>query len=282
MKLIISICFILLTTKAMSQTAFTIVNTGYADALDILSIEGGEFKKIRFNHAAFIIKHNNKTILFETGIGSKIQDEFDESMPLWAKPAFNFKYVKSLKKQLPNFHYDKILLSHAHWDHAAGLTDGLGTTPTISPEEHLELHPEHIAHHRTFPIHFKDNAPDKFKWTQSPYLHFKKHYDLFGDNKVILVPIPGHSFGSIGLIINGQKEKAFFVGDALWMEKQLDSLAHKACLASAIVDRDKKELSATIRKIKIMRDKYKYKIIPTHDASVHDKFKYFPEWTLMD
>ena len=265
-------------THVIGQTQFSIVKTGYADSFDFLSRESGDFKKLRFNHSAFVIKHNSKVMLFETGIGKNIDQEFRESMPFWAKPFFEYTLTNSLKSQIGNMKIDSIYLSHAHWDHAGGLTDNLGQRPTISKEEFQELDKNKLVHHRTFPIHFKNSRPKSFKWTHKPFLEFNKYFDPFGDGVIIFVPLPGHSFGSIGLILNGEEQKYFFVGDAIWVEKQLDGLNHKFCISSSIVDRNKEVLTSTLIKIKAMRDEHGYSIIPTHDSEIQDKIEYFPKW----
>ncbi|MDD0852035.1 MBL fold metallo-hydrolase [Halobacteriovorax sp. GB3] len=279
MKTILIFFIAIFCFHSSAKTSFTIINTGHAESLEMISISDGNFKKVRFNHAAFVIKHKEKTILFETGIGSNIHKEFKESMPFWARPIFHFTFIEGIKSQAPQLIYDHIILSHAHWDHAGGLTDNLGRRPLIGPDEIKEIQGNHIVHHRTFPIHFKDNHPISFQWTEKQYLEFEKHYDLFGDGVVILVPLPGHSYGSIGLILNGKKEKVFFVGDAIWLEKQLDLISHKALIPSYLVDRDKNKLTTSLEKIKRLRDKYKFRVVPTHDSKVHDTIGYYPLWT---
>lgn len=269
-------------TTLMAKTQFSIVKTGYADSFDVLSRESGEFKKLRFNHSAFVIKHDSKVLIFETGIGENIDEEFKHNMPFWAKPFFDYTFTKSLKSQIGDLKIDAIYLSHAHWDHAGGLTDDLGQRPTISVEEFRELDKGTLVKHRTFPIHFKNNTPKSFKWKNKKYLEFDKYYDPYGDGKIIFVPLPGHSFGSIGLIINGINKKFFFVGDSIWVEKQLDRVNHKFYISSTLVDRNKEVLTETLKKIKIMRDKYGYYIIPTHDSEAQDKLKYFPKWNIVE
>lgn len=266
------------TTSVIAETQFSIIKTGYADSFDFLSRENGDFKKLRFNHSAFVIKHNSKTMIFETGIGEHIDQEFQDSMPFWAKPFFKYTFTGSLKSQIGNIKIDSIYLSHVHWDHAGGLTDNLGQRPTVSNEEFKELDSEKIVNHRTFSVHFKNSQPKSFKWVNKPFLEFNRYFDPYGDGKIIFVPLPGHSFGSIGLVLNGETKKYFFFGDAVWVEKQLDELEHKFCVSSSIVDRDKKVLKNTLIKIKKMRDKHGFSIIPTHDSVVQDKIKYFPKW----
>lgn len=263
---------------SLAQTSFSIVNTGYADSFDFLSRENGNFVKRKFNHSAFVIKHNGKTILFETGIGENIDSEFNESMPFWARPLFHYNYVRSLKSQIGDIKYDFIFLSHVHWDHAGGLTDNLGTRPSIPKEELEELDKETLKVHRTFPIHFKNSKPKIFKWKKEKYLSFNKYFDPFDDGKLIIVPLPGHSFGSVGIIINGSQGKYFFVGDAVWVEEQIDTISHKFCVSSSIVDRNKKTLTKSIKLIKEMKEKYGFMVIPTHDSGVQNKLGYFPKW----
>jgi len=267
-----------LSNNILAKTQFTIVNTGHADSYDFLARECGDFVKRKFNHAAFVFKHKGKTFAFDTGIGANIENEFSESMPFWAKPFFGFESGSSLKQQLPNQSYDYIFLSHAHWDHTGGLTDKLDG-PLYLPEEELkEISNEHRVDYRTFPIHLKDVRPKVFKWTNKKFLNFEKHYDPFGDKKFVFVHLPGHSFGSIGLLVTIDEHKLFFVGDAVWTVKQLDDIDHKFFLASKIVDRDKEVLKESMKKIKYIQDSLGYQIIPTHDAEAHDKLGYFPKW----
>lgn len=257
---------------------FAIVKTGHSDSFDFLSRAGGNFKKRTFNHSAFLIKHKDKLIAFDTAIGSQIEQEYAKAMPFWTKLFFSFEYTKGLKFFIEGTTIDKIYLSHVHWDHAGGLTDNLGPPPIIAPEELKELKDKYFISHATLRAHFKDHKPTSFEWKNEPFLNFKKHYDPFGDGKIIFVHLPGHSFGSMGMILNGDKDKYFFVGDAIWVEKQLEKPDHKFYLSSCIVDRNREQTMESIKKIKTMRDKHGFTIIPTHDSERQDPLGYFPQW----
>lgn len=277
-------CFFTLTTLLIIQinifasTKFSIINTGHAESYDFLARECGDFERRIFNHAAIIITHKNKTILFDTGIGKNIDAEFEESMPFWAKPFFNYTYIASVKEQLPYQKYDYIFLSHAHWDHTGGLNENLNGPIMLPKEEKDEISDKHRVAHRTFKTHIDKKRFHEFQWKHEKYLNFDKYYAPFNDKSVVFVHLPGHSMGSIGLILNSNKEKFFFVGDAVWTEEQLNKEQHKFYLSSQIVDRDRKQVLESMKKIKYMRDQLNYKIIPTHDEVVQRQFGYYPKW----
>ncbi len=272
---------ILITILAMSAVAsgakFTIIKTGSAKSLEALIYEDGSlFKTMEVNHSGFLIEEDGKYLLFETGLGEEIDSQFSSDMPFWAKPLFDYKKGISIKQQLKNkYNIEKIILSHSHWDHASGIKDFPQTTALVSEEEIHEI--EHIVANRTFPSQFSGAKVDQFKWTMGNYEGFEKYYDITGSGNLILVPLFGHTDGSVGLFLIGEKKKYFFVGDSIWTTRQLNPPQSKAFISSKLVDTNKKETFKQIKVIKDIQDKG-YEIIPTHDYYLQEELGYFPNW----
>ncbi|RZF21624.1 MULTISPECIES: MBL fold metallo-hydrolase [Halobacteriovorax] len=277
MKLLITI-FLMINLYANEEyPRFSIIKTGTAKSLEgLIYEEGSLFKTMMVNHAGFLIQHQGKTILFETGLGEEVDYQFKNDMSWWAKPLFAYKKEQSIKKQLNNkYTIESIILSHAHWDHASGLRDFPNAKVIISKEEEHEV--KHPVANRTFPTQFKDVKTQSFQWKEESYLNFKKHYDYFGDGTLIFVPLFGHTHGSLGLILNSKDKKYFFVGDAIWTTRQLRPIQNKAAISSILVDTDKELTRKKIDEIKKMQDRG-FIIIPTHDYYLHNKLGLFPKW----
>ncbi|WP_412463270.1 MBL fold metallo-hydrolase [Halobacteriovorax sp. RT-2-6] len=279
MKYFFTVLLALNILAASEAPRFSIIQTGTAKTLEALIYEEGSlFKTMMVNHAGFLIENKGKYILFETGLGDDVHDQFALDMSWWAKPIFAYHKLDSIKDQIKD-HYkiENIILSHAHWDHASGLIDYPEITTLVSEEEmHEVIHP---TPNRTFPSQFKNIKTKAFKWKEEEYLSFHKYYDVFGDRNVIIVPLFGHTHGSLGIILNNAKDgkKYFFVGDAIWTTRQLSPLQNKPYLSSKLVDTDKAMARKKIEIVKLMQQKG-YIIVPTHDFYVHESLGYYPKW----
>ena len=113
---------------ALPQVGFSIIKTGkVAVAERLLLPDGSMSKKIDTNFSAFLIKHKNDYVLFDTGLGRKIEEQYDQDMPYWQRPFFKFdKPVLPARKQLDDAGFapvQKVIVSHSHWDHAGGVQD---------------------------------------------------------------------------------------------------------------------------------------------------------------
>jgi glyoxylase-like metal-dependent hydrolase (beta-lactamase superfamily II) len=114
----------------------------------------------------------------------------------------------------------------------------------------------------------------------APYHGFDKSIDVFGDGKVVLVPMFGHTPGSIGMFLTTDSGKRFFFcGDAVWRAEAVTDASPKFWLASLIVDTDREQTHRTIEQ---MRDLVKQDpglvVVPAHDEKVQSALGYFPQW----
>jgi glyoxylase-like metal-dependent hydrolase (beta-lactamase superfamily II) len=112
------------------------------------------------------------------------------------------------------------------------------------------------------------------------YEGFDLSLDLFGDGSLVLVPLFGHTPGSMGVFLTVSSGRRFlFVGDVSWSAAAVAQGQPKFWAARALVDGDAGATAAAISKIRalIARDP-KIVIVPAHDSVVQDGLGYFPKW----
>ncbi len=140
--------------QAVAQTAarppkvgFSIIKTSQiAVRENLLNPNGSLFKKINSNFSAFLIKHGDDSFLFDTGMGSKIDQQYAQDMRWWQRPFFGYDHpVVPARAQLARAGYapvKQVILSHSHWDHAGGVVDFPDANISITAEEMSQIrHP---------------------------------------------------------------------------------------------------------------------------------------------
>ncbi len=269
---------------APQSIEFSIVKTSEASTREAMVFSGGDFgKTVRLQHVAVLVRHPQGSFLFDTGLGRKIDEQFAQDMPLWAKPFFRYGPVTDARTQLEAAGYalpKRIILSHGHWDHASGLVDFPDAEVWISEAEKEFLREPHIA--SVLPSQIK---PQSIKWVSyrfqaKPYRSFAQSFDLFGDGSAVLVPLTGHTAGSAGLFVTLQSGKRFFfIGDAVWSNDAIKKHRPKMWLAGKVVDNDKEKTMESIENLaRVQQADPELRVVPAHDAAVHDGLAYFPQF----
>jgi glyoxylase-like metal-dependent hydrolase (beta-lactamase superfamily II) len=112
------------------------------------------------------------------------------------------------------------------------------------------------------------------------YKGYTKSLDLYGDGSVVLVAMPGHTAGSLGLFVTVDSGTCYFlIGDVAWKAAAVQEAAPKFWLASLMVDRDREQTLSSVEKVRdVVRSLPGTVIVPAHDGAVQDSLGYFPSW----
>jgi glyoxylase-like metal-dependent hydrolase (beta-lactamase superfamily II) len=169
------------------------------------------------------------------------------------------------------------ILSHVHLDHAGGLMD-LPHLQVLMTREELLFANDPAAQVKGYVLAaytkvLPDPARPTLQFEPKPYEIFDESADLYRDGSVVVVPLRGHTPGSVGIFVNLSPSKRFFyVGDSVDDEIGFEQRVGKTlllrdsdnnpALANQIVSR-LSQLHQTVPGLAI---------IPAHGRSAYKKF----------
>jgi len=169
------------------------------------------------------------------------------------------------------------ILSHVHLDHAGGLMD-LPRMPVLLTREELEFanDPKVQAKGFTMAAHVKAFPPvsaPTLKLDATPYETFDESADLYKDGSVVVVPLRGHTPGSVGIFVNlSPTRRLFYVGDAVDDERGFAERVAKAVILQDS-DNDRALAEEVVGRISELHEKVPaLAIIPAHGRSAYKKF----------
>lgn len=171
-----------------------------------------------------LIRHPQGDVLIDTGYGPNAEAQMNE-LPEEGR-AFGSQVVAASKNRKPidevlarvgepPANVARILITHAHYDHIGGAT--LLTAPVyVAPAEFAWMNEQETHPSITPPSLVKALRPRlrEIAFRPQPFLGFASSADIYGDGTIVVVPLPGHTPGSVGVFVKLGDRRAFFIGDA--------------------------------------------------------------------
>ncbi|MDZ4725895.1 MAG: MBL fold metallo-hydrolase [Leptospira sp.] len=270
-------------TVPKTDISFSIIKTGEAKTSEAFVFEGGNvFNVHTISHSAILIKHPSGMVLFDTGLGKKIDEQFKE-FPWFLKLLLSYEIEDNAVDKLvangimPD-QIKTIFISHLHWDHASAIKD-FPKAEIVTLKEELS---ETSILKGYVPSQFDGEAVkwNYIKLNPIQYESYTESTDWFGDGSIVLVNMKGHSAGSLGLFLNLKDgRRYFFTGDVTWDLRGFQSLSHKPRGARLLVDYDPMSVGKEISRVNQLMEKDKtLKVVPAHDLNVQGEIGFFPKW----
>jgi glyoxylase-like metal-dependent hydrolase (beta-lactamase superfamily II) len=256
------------------ELEITPLRTGHSNA-PRCGAAGAEscFDRIEMVQAAYLVKHpNGQTFLIDASLDSHGKDDvkrFRWTTQLLLDYTSEGSLVEALKKA-GDPKLDFVLLTHSHWDHAGGLRELDHPRVVMGPGEaefvrsiKKDDQPVSMADH------LAGAALESVTFEGPAYEEFPASHDWFGDGSVVLVPMPGHTPGSMGIFLNGVRgRRLLFIGDTGWSMDAVEGPSHKLKLASDLTDWNRPLLAEALWRLHhLHRRDPSVLIVPAHDAS---------------
>jgi N-acyl homoserine lactone hydrolase len=267
----------------LPEVMVSIVKAGRMSASQAFSYRGGSWSANYENGMmAVLVRHPTATFFLDTGFGSRV-DEHWKTIPALMRALSTIHKETTLKDQLaangiaPE-QLKMALITHSHWDHISGLEDFPGLEVWM-PQAEFDFIKS--GRYPGLADQMIDHLKVKtFEFRPEPYENFNSSYDLFGDRSIILVPLPGHTPGSLGMFVNLRSgRRYFFIGDLTWSQEGIDLPAERPWLARKLVDMNEAEVRSMIRKVHALKSvDSSLTVVPAHDRRLHDRLPSFPNW----
>lgn len=274
-------------TLPAPEVGISIVRTARAEVVEALLVPGGSVTRTRpSNFSAFLIKHGNQYFLFDSGLGRSVDVQYQQGMPLWWRPFFNYEHpVSPALDQLRAANFptiERIVLSHTHWDHASGVQDFPEAKVLVAAPELALVRAPRQGPGGTWASQV---GHPTIQWgaiafSSGPFQGYEQSFDMFGDGRVVLVPMPGHTPGSVGLFVTVDSGRQYFlIGDVAWTREAVQQGTAKFWVAGKLVDRDAGQTAQAVAKVQgILWAQPELVVLPAHDGRVQDALGYFPNW----
>jgi len=207
-----------------------VFNTGALSLPRGFLFQGGSwFERMDLPIPAFVIRHpDGSAVVFDAGFSERVNRDPNRYIGFFASIVGRFAMAdgQNLAAQMRSAGIDPgsvshVVVSHLHFDHAGGIEEFPNAEVVVSYSERSN------ARHAEGSLSFFN--PSDFdsvtRWreidfdTRSPYATFDAHVDLLGDDSIHLVPLPGHTVGSIGMIVRLQDGPVLLAGDAAPVEE---------------------------------------------------------------
>lgn len=171
--------------------------------------------------SCFLIQHPQGNILFDTGCHPELaSDSFKriggmaKTMEVTSPPGVNvIEGLRSLGMRPEDI--DLVVNSHFHTDHCGCNIFFTSATIVCHRCELAAARSQNAERQGYFPVDWDSDAQ---------FQEIDSEYDVFGDGRIVLVPLPGHTPGSLGALVTLDQSGAILMAsDAASLRSNLDN-----------------------------------------------------------
>ena len=240
-----------------------ILDTGYCIAWEHHVLKGGRRVRIACHSLVALLRHpEHGWLLWDTGYAPRILEVtrrlpfllYRFATPLRLDPELSVARQLAGRDIKPGS-IRRILISHFHADHIAGLRDFPEAELIASRAAYDDIAARHgmRALSRAYipdllPADFHERARllSAFEGPSLPALG--PAHDLFGDGSLLLVQLPGHARGQMGLLAHTVRGRILFAADGCWLRQSIRENRPPARVTNLFVD-DTHEVRRTIARL---------------------------------
>jgi N-acyl homoserine lactone hydrolase len=252
-----------------------VLHTGKMLSKAGFAYRGGNLLEPReFGMAGILVQHPKGNLLFDAGFGSRLEEHFT-TIPLLMQLMSRYERETPAVEQLRAAGIEPaslmgVVLTHAHWDHVSGLQDMPGVPVWVTQSELAFINSDDAA--TALARSFGDINYKTYAFSDGPYLGFPASLDVHGDGSLVLVPVPGHTPGSIIAFVTLPEGRRYaLVGDLVWQREGVEIPAERPWLSADMVDNDMQGVRQWIVHMhhlsRLMPDMV---VVPAHDRRVQE------------
>ncbi len=271
---------------------FTLLDAGYCLHPEHVVLRSGRWHNMRFPAMFALLEHSRfGPILFDTGYSTRFFSEtkhFPYSLYAKVTPVFLNEEESAVhqlaKRGIMPHDITYIIISHFHADHIGALCD-FPKARYLYFADAFEAVKKKRGLSAVLAAFLPGLLPNDFEarsqlveWAQRQalppiYAPFTEGVDLFGDESVIAVRLPGHATGQLGIFVQTDSGNPYFlVADACWHSLAYRELRFPHPITNLLFTHPRL-YRATLAKLHRFHEKWPdIPMIPSHCSEAHERY----------
>jgi glyoxylase-like metal-dependent hydrolase (beta-lactamase superfamily II) len=256
-----------------------LLDTGYCIANASHVLRGAPKEELKCHALVALIKHPSRGfVLWDAGYAPRIREAlrawpfrlYNYAMPLHLDPDLAADIqLRQLGVEPATLKY--VIVSHFHFDHIGGLADfpqasfivdAAALDSVVGVSGFAALQQGFIP--TLLPADFIQRVQPIYQFTGPEVAPFGRSHDLFGDGSLLLIRLPGHARGQIGLLAHTAAGPVLLAADGAWLSQSIREQRGPGAPGYLIAD-NARELDATLAKLhQFAHRNPQVLILPTH------------------